>query len=349
MPSSLAHYAIAAASLTPLDLPHRKLGLYSLWAVAPDLDVVPAIAWTLSAPHLPLGADALLAGGNLLGHRGFSHTIPAALLVGVLVWDLTRDRRHALAASTAWGTHVLLDTMTDWSTIPFWPFSEAVYMVPLVTGVDPLLTLFSIATIAALLGPPVADKLGWPGEAKRAQIDGWGQRWGRPMAYASVAALVFSAAMVGWAGLASGDAMALPAHAPRTATLDAEPDAEVDAWNVTTRRVPFAQGDTRQVPFAANASQAPEDVLPAARCAFDDLGPFAPVGHPVWELRQEDDRWIATAQDLVRNATGTGGPVMHLAVANGTVEDAWISGGGDEEPRFRSLIPGPVLEGSSCR
>lgn len=347
MPSSLAHYAVSAAGLRVLDLPPRELGLYGLWAVAPDLDIVPAIAWTLSAPHLPLSADALRTGAHLFGHRGFSHTLPAALLAGLLVWGLTRDRRHALAAGLAWGLHVLLDTVTDWATAPFWPLSDAEFMLPLVTGLDPLLTLASAATIVALLGPMVAEKLGWPGEARRTAFAAWGRRWGPGLAYASVAAVAFSAAMVGWTAAGDDAGLALPAHAPRTAALDQPADAEADAWAVTTRWLPPTEGDTRRVPYVANATGAPATVVPAAECALDALGPFSPVDRPVWRLHRQGDRWVASAQDLVRNATGTEGPRVHVAVADGSPEAAWI-GGGQDGPRFRTELPTTLLEASPC-
>lgn len=347
MPSSLAHYAFSAAGLRVLDLPPRKLALYSLWAVAPDLDIAPAIAWTLSAPHLPLSADALRTGARLFGHRGFSHTIAAALLAGLLVWGLTRDRRHGLAAGLAWATHVVLDTLTDWSTIPFWPVSDAELMIPLVTGLDPLLTLASLGTIVALLGPIATEKLGWPGETKRASLAAWGRRWGPGLAYASVAAVAFSAAMVGWTAASDDAGLALPADAPRTAALDRPANAEADAWAVTTRWLPPTEGDTRRIPYVANASEAPANVVPAAECAFDALGPFAPVDRPVWRLHREGETWIASAQDLVRNATGTDGPRLHVAVANGTPQSAWI-GGGPDGPRFRTELPTTLLEASSC-
>jgi membrane-bound metal-dependent hydrolase YbcI (DUF457 family) len=349
VPSSLAHYAVAAAGLHAFEMPRRRLALVSLWGVAPDLDVGPALAWTLSAPHLSLGADALRFGGHLLGHRGFSHTVFAAVLAGLAIWGLTRDDQHALAATTAWSTHVVLDTLTDWSTMPFWPVSEASFRAPLVTGLDPLMTLASLGTIAALLGPVVADRLSWPSAAKRRRLDRWGRRWSRPLAYASVGALVFSGAMVGWAATTT-DGAALPANAPRTATLDAPIDAEREAWNVTTRWVPADEGDTRRVPYAANATQAPADTVPRAECALDHMGPFAPVDEPVWTLRRAEDAWVAQARDLVRNATATGGPQIQIVLTEERVEDAWVTGNDPAEgdPFYRTPVPSTLWEDAPC-
>lgn len=348
MPSSLAHYAVGAAGLRVLDLPRRQLALFSLWSVVPDLDVAPAIAWSLSAPHLPIGAEGLRTGARLLGHRGFSHTFPAAVLVGLLVWAWTRNRRHALAAGLAWGLHVLLDTLTDWSTIPFWPFSEATYRVPLVTGLDPLLTILSLGAIVALLGPVVTERLGWPGPAWRGRLDGWGRRWGRGLAYASVGAVVVSAAFVGWTAAVADAGTVLPANAPRTASLDRPADAEADAWNVTTRWLPPGEGSTRRIPYVANASQAPPDLVDEAECTLEDLGSFAPVDDPVWTLRREGNVWIAQAQDLVRNATGTGGPQVHVAIGDERVKAAWITGEDGERSRLRLPLPDALVEEDPC-
>jgi membrane-bound metal-dependent hydrolase YbcI (DUF457 family) len=345
----MAHYAVGAAGLHLMGLRRRKLALVALWGAVPDLDALPAVAWTLSAPHLPLGADALRTGARLLGHRGFSHTLLAALLATVLVWAVTRDHEHAIAAGLAWSLHVGLDTITEWTTTPFWPISEATYRFPLVTTLDPLLTLFALLAIAALLGPPLVDRLDRFDETQSARVREWGHRWGDRFVYASVAAVAFSAATVGWVSIASEDPTALAAHAPRTVTLDAPVEAEAEAWTATTRWVPPTEGQARSIPYALNATAAPNGTIATAECALDAMGPFAPIDHPIWELREDErGRWIATAQDLVRNATRGGGPAVHVAIADGRLAEAWVADGDAEEPRLRSSIPARVLEDARC-
>lgn len=347
----MAHYAVGAAGLASFGLRGRKLALYSLWGAAADVDFLPAIAWTLGAPQTGLGADALRTGARVFGHRGFSHTIVAALLAGLLVWALTRDREHGLAAGFAWTLHVVLDTLTEWTTIPFWPLTDASYRIPLVTTMDPIMTIASIVTIVALLGPSAFAKLGWPDASAREKLRDWGYRSGHRWAYLTLAAVAFSAAMVGWAGLASEDEVALAAHAPRTVTLDRPIAAEADAWTATARWLPALDGEPRSLSYATNATQAPDGTLATAECTLDAVGPFAPIDRPIWELRPSGDgeaRWIASAHDLVRNATGDDGPVVHIAIVDGQVQQAWIGEAGEDEPGFRPTLPDQLWEESAC-
>lgn len=344
----MAHYALGAAGLSLFDVPRRKLALASLWAAGADLDAVPALLWTVLAPNLDLGADALRTGAHVFGHRGLSHTFTAALLVGLAVWAFTRRRRAGLVAGGLWASHVVVDMITEWPTRPCWPLTDATVQLPLVTTVDPLLTLASTAAVVALLGPAVADGLGWPGDELRARFGRWGRRWGRALLYTTVGAVVFSASMVSATGLLHDGALVLPAHAPRTVDLDRPADAEVEAWNVTTRWLPGLDGSAREVPYVANRTHAtPPDLVGTAECTLEKLGPFAPVEHPVWSVRRGEDGWVASGGDLLRNVTG-GGPKVHVAVANGTVQDAWVSRGEADSDGFRVGLPSALWEDQPC-
>lgn len=344
----MAHYALGAAGLDTLGVPRRRLALVSLWAAAADLDAIPALVWTLLAPHLPLGADALRTGAHLFGHRGLSHTFTLALVVGVAVWALTRSRRSGLAAGGLWAGHVVLDAITEWPTRPLWPLTDAVFQWPLVTTVDPLLTVTSLAATVALLGPVLADALGWPGTRRRARLDRWSRRWGSRLVYASLGAIAFSASIVGAADLLHDEATVLPANAPRTASLDRPAGADVDAWTVTTRWLPGLNGEARQVPYVANRTNAtPAGLVSTAECALERMGPFAPVEHAVWTIRKGEPGWVVSGSDLIRNATG-GGPQVHVAVVDGAVHEAWITDEEDPTSRFRVPLPSVLWEEEPC-
>lgn len=348
MPNSLAHYAIAAAGLKPLGVQRRELALASLWSVAPDLDVIPAVAWSLAAPHVPVSSDMLLVGAHLFSHRGFSHTFSAALLVAGLVWWIV-DRRQGLLAGLAWAIHVGADMLTTWSTRPFWPVSDLSVQFPLVTGVDPLLTIVSAGTVVALLGPLLAARLEWPGAGKRASFERWGRRWGQPLAYASIGAIALSTLTVAWGMTASPDATVLPGHTPITVGLDEVPEAQTEAWNVTTRWLPMQEGTTRQIPYVANMSeQAPSDIAQAGECALEALGPYAPIDDPFWELSVHEVGWSLIGRDLVRNATGTGGGALQVLIEDGQPRRAWVFGGDAKDPRFRLQLPSVLLEDAAC-
>ena len=69
------------------------------------------------------------------GHRGMSHTVGAALAVGVLIAVVDRRPAVWLAAAAAYGTHVLLDwlgtdTVAPIGVMALWPFDQAFYLSP---------------------------------------------------------------------------------------------------------------------------------------------------------------------------------------------------------------------------
>lgn len=111
MPSAFTHVLVggAAAQLLPVELPRWRVGVaLGLAAAVPDLDVV---AFRLGIPY-----------GAPLGHRGLSHSLLAAAVLGVVVaFAAVRDRalarRYAgvLAAVgfVAVASHGLLDAATD--------------------------------------------------------------------------------------------------------------------------------------------------------------------------------------------------------------------------------------------
>ena len=62
-------------------------------------------------------------------HRGESHSIGAAMLAGALAWLLTRSPRWGAAVALAWGSHLLLDWLSNDTRPPLgimalWPFNR---------------------------------------------------------------------------------------------------------------------------------------------------------------------------------------------------------------------------------
>ena len=72
----------------------------------------------------------------LLGeHRGMTHTVGAALAVGLLAAAVDRRPAVWLAAAVAYGSHVLLDwlgtdTVAPIGVMVFWPFDHTFYLSP---------------------------------------------------------------------------------------------------------------------------------------------------------------------------------------------------------------------------
>lgn len=83
------------------------------------------------------GLFGMLADIDLLlgGHRGGTHSVAAALAVGVLAAAVDRRRAVWLAVAAAYGTHVLLDWLGADTSVPIgvmalWPFDQTFYQSP---------------------------------------------------------------------------------------------------------------------------------------------------------------------------------------------------------------------------
>ena len=69
------------------------------------------------------------------GHRGFTHSVAAALAAGALMAIVDRRPAVWLAAAAAYNTHVLLDWLGTDTVAPFgimalWPFDQTFYLSP---------------------------------------------------------------------------------------------------------------------------------------------------------------------------------------------------------------------------
>lgn len=131
MPTAFSHAFVGAAiAILPTQRSSRWLALAcACVAAAPDLDVA---GFWLGVPY-----------AHPLGHRGLSHSIPFALVVGLTggLYLLHRARDRAariraissgLALALACASHGVLDAMTDAGLgIGFWlPFSDERRFLP---------------------------------------------------------------------------------------------------------------------------------------------------------------------------------------------------------------------------
>ena len=86
----------------------RDAGILAAVAIAPDLDLF------------------------LGDHRAISHSIGAAVAAGLIALIATRQPRWAAAIALAWGSHVLLDWLSNDTRPPIgvmalWPFDDRYY------------------------------------------------------------------------------------------------------------------------------------------------------------------------------------------------------------------------------
>lgn len=103
--------------------------------LVPDLDIL-----------IRSASDPLL---GLQYHRHFTHSlvfIPlGGLLMGTLVWLLTGRRSQFgwvyLGATVGVATHGLLDALTSYGTLLFWPFSSYRVALDCISIIDPVVTL----------------------------------------------------------------------------------------------------------------------------------------------------------------------------------------------------------------
>lgn len=344
----MAHYAVAAAVLAAAGLRGRELVLGAAWAIVPDLDVVTAVPWTLAAPRLDLSADVLIQGAYLFGHRGFSHTVLAALLTGGGVWAVTRERRWGFVAGGAWASHVVLDGLSPWSITPWWPVSTAELHLPIVTTLDPLLTTVSVAAMVAIAGPYLARRIERVPDGVTRWLSSTGTRYARPLAFASAGVLLVNAAWLGAVAVGASAPFSgtYSSNLPRTTTVV---DAG-DAWEVTHRWAPFTEGQSRNVEKVLDrvGGQAGQEALATARCTLPGLGPYSPVDRPIWVVRAADDGLRVEAIDLVRNATESGSPRLVFTVVDGTVERVEMTGEDGPDGWLMIQVPEAVVEAARC-
>jgi len=129
-----------------------------LGGLAPDLDVL-----------IRSADDPLLF---LEFHRQFTHSllfIPlGGLIVATLVhfllgrWLRLGFRRTLIYCTLGYATHGLLDFMTSYGTMLFWPLSHERYAAAIVSVVDPLLSLplLLLVVVAAVRRSPLFARLG---------------------------------------------------------------------------------------------------------------------------------------------------------------------------------------------
>jgi inner membrane protein len=125
--ASIFSHAIAAAALAPLMLPRpippRVVVLGALAAILPDADVI--------------GFGFGIAYGDLLGHRGLTHSLAFALLLALVLVPFARPAPQSRARvfvylALAGASHGLLDAFTNGGlgVAFFAPFSTARYFFP---------------------------------------------------------------------------------------------------------------------------------------------------------------------------------------------------------------------------
>jgi inner membrane protein len=126
MPTVFSHIAFPIAASVAMGrarVPTSMLLVGMLAAVAPDFD---GIAFKLGIPY-----------GGMWGHRGYTHTLGFALLMGCMGWLLASRWKLAGWRAYAWVaactfSHPVADTFTNGGlAIPlYWPLTETRFFSP---------------------------------------------------------------------------------------------------------------------------------------------------------------------------------------------------------------------------
>ena len=104
---------------------------HALGAIAAGWDVVPrrdrAVTAILASVAIVPDLDLLVG-----DHRGISHSLGMAIVAGLVTLAITRRARWAAAVTLAWGSHILLDWLSNDTRPPFgvmalWPFTREYY------------------------------------------------------------------------------------------------------------------------------------------------------------------------------------------------------------------------------
>lgn len=126
MPTILSHLAVpisVAVALGPRRVSWGMLAAGMVAAVLPDAD---SVAFKLGIPY-----------GGMWGHRGFTHTLGFALVVGLLGWWAASRWRIPRGYGYAWialcvFSHPVLDTLTNGglAIALYWPLTDTRFFSP---------------------------------------------------------------------------------------------------------------------------------------------------------------------------------------------------------------------------
>jgi len=118
--ASLGHIAVGVAAARAHEgrFNWRAAVAFSTFSMFPDLDVV---AFRFGIPY-----------SSQWGHRGFTHSIAFALMVGLAGLLVTRSRKSTLTLFIVVLTHPFLDMLTDGGlgVALFWPLTNERYFFP---------------------------------------------------------------------------------------------------------------------------------------------------------------------------------------------------------------------------
>lgn len=165
MVNTLSHLGIGLLIALALGYKGKKREILAFLAILPDLDFIPFILFSLVSSSVSHETQKQLF--YLMGHREFMHSILFILLVTLLVWIKTKDRRFTAAGFSAIFLHSYVDYTTSWKMRPLYPFSTETSIMGAVYFFDPLANLIPLIPVFIVLVGYMKKRGRWKGKFNR--------------------------------------------------------------------------------------------------------------------------------------------------------------------------------------
>ncbi len=162
MVNTISHLGIGFLISLTLGLKGKRRWTVAFLSILPDLDYLSYSAFTLLSGSLSHEARNQLF--YLLGHREFSHSIFFALMVMLLVWLKTKNKRFTAAAFAAISSHIFLDYTTSAKMRIFYPLITDASVLRSTYSYDPLVNILPLLPLLLLAAEYLKNRGKWNGK-----------------------------------------------------------------------------------------------------------------------------------------------------------------------------------------
>lgn len=164
MVNTISHLGIGLLIAFALGIKGKSRWVISFLSILPDLDYLTYSAFTLLSGSLSHEARNQLF--YLLGHREFSHSIFFALMVMLLVWLKTKNKRFTAAAFAAISSHIFLDYTTSAKMRILYPLITDASVLRSTYSYDPLVNILPLLPLLILAAEYLKNRGKWNWESE---------------------------------------------------------------------------------------------------------------------------------------------------------------------------------------
>jgi len=162
MVNTISHLGIGLLIALAFGLKGKGRWTVMLLSILPDLDYLTYSAFTLLSGSLSHEARNQLF--YLLGHREFSHSIFFGLMVMLLVWLKTKNKRFTAAAFAAISSHIFLDYTTSAKMRILYPLVTDASVLRSTYSFDPLVNILPLLPLILLAAEYLKSRGKWNGK-----------------------------------------------------------------------------------------------------------------------------------------------------------------------------------------